>query len=415
MSDPVILSVADYLALVNTALASVPRDLIVEGEISDYKIAHQKWISFDLKDEGGQAVLKCFMTMWQLQTQLEDGMRVRVTGKPGVSPRFGKFQLNVDDVQPVGEGALKRAYELLKKKLLEEGVFDAGRKRDLPRFPKRIGLITSRDAAAYGDFLRILNNRWGGMEIDFVHVHVQGREAVQEILGAFAYFNRLPEGPLERPGTSGRVGDRPEVLILVRGGGGLEDLHAFNDERVVRAVFQSRIPVIVGVGHERDESLCDYAADMRASTPSNAAERLTPHRDQVLYEVEVMARHIETRFVERVADRKRRLETAAGAMALTIERRGMDLQRIVRHLHEQVDVWLPPLCAKLDATMRLLASLDPARVLQRGYAIVRAAGRVVTDASVLDADMGIRVQLANGSVDAKIVGGKRKPGQQALI
>ena len=235
--DPVILRVADYLALVNKALAELPRDLIVEGEVFDLRISHQKWVSFDLKDEEGQAVLKCFMTAWQLQAPLEDGMRVRLSGKPTVSARFGKFQLTVDEVTPVGEGALKRAYELLKKKLLEDGVFDAARKRPLPRFPEHVGLITSRDAAAYGDFLRVLNNRWGGVRIDFAHVHVQGREAVPEILAAFEHFNRLPED------------ERPDVLALVRGGGGLEDLHAFNDERVVRAVFQSRVPVIVSSGY----------------------------------------------------------------------------------------------------------------------------------------------------------------------
>lgn len=401
--DPVILRVADYLALVNKALASLPRDLIVEGEVFDYKISHQKWISFDLKDEDGQAVLKCFMTAWQLQTPLEDGMRVRLTGKPTVNARFGKFQITVDEVQPVGEGALKRAYELLKKKLLEEGVFDAARKRPIPRFPQRIGLITSRDAAAYGDFLRVLNNRWGGVGIEFVHVHVQGREAVPEIIAAFEHFNRLAEA------------DRPDVLVLVRGGGGLEDLHAFNDERTVRAVFQSRVPVIVGVGHERDESLCDYAADMRASTPSNAAERVAPSREQVRLEIDAMTEDHERRLRDALDGLRRDLDGSLDTMARAIERKRQEFDQVARRFRERADAWLPPVRERLTALSRLLGSFDPAKVLERGYAIVRAGTRVIRDASSLDAGERVAVQLARGSFDADVVGGKRKPAQQPLI
>lgn len=399
--EPVVLRVADYLALVNKALSTLPRDLVVEGEIFDFKISHQKWVSFDLKDEDGQAVLKCFMTTWQLQVQVEDGMRVRLTGKPTVSPRFGKFQLNVDELQPVGEGALKRAYELLKRKLLEEGVFDAARKRNLPRFPNRIGLITSRDAAAYGDFLRILNNRWGGVEIDFCHVHVQGREAVPEILEAFSHFNKLDEA------------DRPDVLVLVRGGGGLEDLHAFNDEQVVGAVFQSRVPVIVGIGHERDESLAEYAADMRASTPSNAAERAVPSREQIQIELNAMAEFQERKLLFHVEELGRLVENAASVMALALERRRVDFIRAERALLDRFEGWSTSTRTRVDAAVRLFTSFDPSRVLQRGYAIVRSGRTVIKDAAALAAGATVNVQLAHGSFDA-LVDGKGKK-QQPLI
>ncbi len=403
MADLLILRVADYLALVNKALAAVPRDVHIEGEIYDHRLTHQKWISFDLKDDDGQAVLKCFMTAWQVTVPLEDGMRVRVTGRPTVSPRFGKFQLNVDTVEPVGEGALKRAYELLKKKLLDEGVFDAARKRTVPRFPSRLGLITSRDAAAYGDFLRVLNNRWGGVEIDFVHVHVQGREAVPEIVEAFARFNRRPEA------------QRPEALVLVRGGGGLEDLHAFNDERVVRAVFQARVPVIVGVGHERDESLCDYAADVRASTPSNAAERAVPSREQVRFELEAMGEHRERRVRETLDDTRRRLDAVLETMGFALERQRRAFDVAAQRFRERADAWLPSVRERFAAAQRLLSSFDPAKILERGYAIVRAGGRVVRDAAALDAGETVHVQLAHGSFDADVRKGTREAGQQALI
>src|SRR3989338_10509233 len=158
-------------------------------------------------------------------------MRVRVFGAPTVS-KWSKFQLTVERVEPIGEGALKRAYDLLKKKLESEGLFDAARKRVLQRFSERIGLITSSDAAAYGDFLRILNNRWGGVVVQHTDVRVQGKDAVEEILAAFSLF------------TSLSFDKRPDVLVLTRGGGSLEDLHAFNDERVARAVYASNIPVV---------------------------------------------------------------------------------------------------------------------------------------------------------------------------
>ena len=187
-----VISVGEYLELVNQTLKYIPSaTLQVEGEVSDYRVAQGKWVSFDLKDETTEAVLKCFMTTWQLKTPLEDGMRVQVKGYPKVYERFGTFKMNVQDVELVGEGALRRAYELLKKKLETEGLFDISRKRSLTRFPQRIGLITSRDAAAYGDFIRILNNRWGGVHLLFAHVHVQGKEAVGEIVEAFSFFNKL--------------------------------------------------------------------------------------------------------------------------------------------------------------------------------------------------------------------------------
>ncbi len=406
MSEPVILTVTDYLALVNKALAAVPRDLLVEGEVSDLRVSHGKWVSFDVKDEGAQAVLKCFMTAWQMHTPIEDGMRVRVSGRPTVSARFGKFQLNVDAVEPVGEGALKRAYELLKAKLRDEGVFDAGRKRPIPRFPERIGLITSRDAAAYGDFLRVLGNRWGGVRVDFTHVHVQGREAVPEILEAFAHFNRLPED------------DRPDVLVLVRGGGGLEDLHAFNDEQVVRAVFQARIPVIVGVGHERDESLCDFAADMRASTPSNAAERAVPNRREVQAELEASAEFMAARLRQALAEKRHRTETAARGMAHALRHRRDDVARVLALLHERVGAWLPPLRERLAGMERLLKNVDPARVLARGYAIVRTAdgtSAVLSSATGLVPGQAVSVQLARGSFDARVERAGTRRGQQSLV
>ncbi|MCR4314672.1 MAG: exodeoxyribonuclease VII large subunit [Candidatus Uhrbacteria bacterium] len=397
------LSVGEYLKLVNDTLRLIPSDqVVVEGEVSDYRVAQGKWVSFDLKDETAQAVLKCFMTTWQLKTPIEDGMRVQVKGNPKVYERFGTFKLNVETLEPVGEGALRRAYELLKRKLELEGLFDGSRKRELPRFPQRIGLITSRDAAAYGDFLRILNNRWGGVRIEFAHVHVQGREAVWEMVGAFGYFNGLEEG------------NRPDVLVLTRGGGGLEDLHAFNDEQVARAIYASKIPVVVAVGHERDESLADFVADVRASTPSNAAERVVPSRADISYEIDSLTRHIEGCLSDSIQDRSFLLERATNLIGFILERQKQHLSGLTQGILLRTSTWLPHVREGLEGFERVLRQVDPKRVLARGYSLVTSHGVLVRDVSTLEVGGDITVQFAAGYADARILCVKGK-GQQKLV
>jgi exodeoxyribonuclease VII large subunit len=291
---------------------------------------------------------------------------------------------------------------MLKKKLEAEGLFDAARKRPLPKFPERIGLITSRDAAAYGDFLRILNNRWGGVEVLFYHVHVQGNLAVPEILGALSAFNAsLPS-------------DRPDVLVLTRGGGSLEDLHAFNDEAVARSVFQSKIPIVCGVGHERDESLCDFVADVRASTPSNAAERVVPSRHDVDYEVAMMARQIESRLMEAVQDSKLVIDRATRVVSFVLDRERQRFLVLGQRLRDTFSTWTNRLRDQVLAYDRLLRQLDPKRVLERGYSIVTVGGHVVTDASALPVGVEIGVQLARGQVEAEVVRTNGR-GKQKLV
>ena len=385
------ISVSEFLQLVNETLRLIPsQEFVVEGEISDFRIAQDKWISFDLKDENEEAVLKCFMTTWQLHVQIENGMRVQVRGTPKVYERYGQFKMNVQEVEPVGEGALKRAYELLKKKLEQEGLFDVSRKRSLPRFPKRIGLITSRDAAAYGDFLQILNNRFGGIHVLHLNVHVQGREAVSDILGAFEYFNNLSDD------------ERPDVLVLTRGGGGLEDLHAFNDESVARAVFGSKVPVVCGVGHERDESLCDFVADIRASTPSNAAERVVPNREEVRFEIEMMCQHAEERLLDQLGQRSLIVERATNVIGRIIGQQNERLKHLRQRFFDTTHVWAPNLLGKIEGCEKILRQLDPKRVLARGYGIVTSNGQVLKDVLSLEIGASVGVQLAKGSFESYV-------------
>ncbi|MEI6510745.1 MAG: exodeoxyribonuclease VII large subunit, partial [Candidatus Uhrbacteria bacterium] len=367
-----VLSVSQYLQIVNAVLREhVPsQEIVVEGELGGYTVKDGKWIIFDLKDEkDAKTKVACFGTTFKIVGAFESGMRVRVFGYPTVKG-WSTFQIDVQRMEPVGEGALKKAYDALKKKLEGEGLFDLGRKRSLPRFPQRIGLITSRDAAAYGDFLRILNNRWGGVEVVFAHVRVQGNDAVPSILSALSDLSNLSD-PLD-------------LIVLTRGGGSLEDLHAFNDESVARAVYSSKIPVVVGVGHERDESLCDFVADVRASTPSNAAERIVPNRTDVEYELAMMTRRMEERLTETIARRQLSVDRATRTVGLVLDRERQRFLSRADRLTVAFGTWKTTLRERLSTYERVLKQVDPKRVLARGYSIVTVNGKVVSDASTLE-------------------------------
>lgn len=397
------ISVGAYLSLLNETLrAFASPDIAIEGEVSDYHVSQQKWISFDLKDEKEEAVLKCFATVWQIHTPIENGMRVVIRGVSRVYERYGQLKFTVQEITPVGEGALRRTYELLKKQLEAEGLFDVSHKRPLPRFPKRIGLMTSKDAAAYGDFLRILHNRWSGVEILHANIHVQGKEAVGDILGAFRYFNTLSSTA------------RPEVLVLTRGGGGLEDLQAFNDEQVARAVFQSKIPVVCAVGHERDESLCDFVADVRASTPSNAAERVVPDREDMRKEIEMMIRQQTYRLETVLQEGHHLVDHTARVAELMLEREQQRSAQTQERFFSGQEHWIRALGDQLQQHLRLLQQVDPKRVLARGYSLVTMKGTVVKNTTRIVPGSEVEVQLAQGSFDAEVlrVNGK---GKQSLF
>ncbi len=403
MSDRRTVSVSEFLQLVNETLRLIPtQEFCVEGEVSDFRIAQDKWVSFDLKDEQDEAVLKCFMTTWQLKTPVENGMRVQAIGYPKVYERYGQFKMNVQELSLVGEGALQRAYLLMKKKLEDEGLFETARKRALPRFPEKIGLITSKDAAAYGDFLRVLFNRWGSVRVMHANVHVQGREAVPDIVSAFSAFSALSST------------ERPDVIVLTRGGGGLEDLHAFNDEQVARAVFGSKIPVICGVGHERDESLCDFVADVRASTPSNAAERVVPRREEIQYEMDSMRRFIEARVEESIGRYRLEIGRSVQNMSALFSRHQERFFYLERQFRERAQQWIPQIREQLNQCVRVLRQLDPTRVLARGYSIVRIGDEVVRHVGRLEIGQTVHVQLAAGTFDADVkrIEGR---GQQQLM
>lgn len=326
--------VSDFIELCNQNLEYSFTGVIVEGEVASFKVNQGKWVFFDLKEN--EYTIGCFMALSQLSLPISDGMKVRVRATPKLT-RWGKFSLTIHRILPLGEGDIKKSFELLKKKLTTEGLFDPAKKRPLPENLTKIGVISSTAAAGYIDFLKILDNRWGGLEISTINTQVQGLSAAEQIIRALQYFN-------ER-------GD-VDIIAILRGGGSADDLAVFNDEQLVRAVAASRIPTIAGIGHEIDESLVDLAADIRASTPSNAAERLTPDRQATILQV----RSTKVRLLERIEDK----------IALAHAHCTEDLKSLSREFSHRLDLALQ----RVRETSKVLASLSPENTLKRGYAIV---------------------------------------------
>ncbi|MFH1078389.1 MAG: exodeoxyribonuclease VII large subunit [Patescibacteria group bacterium] len=364
-----IFQVSEFIETINIVLRGMwqGEEIGVEGEVSGFRVSQGQWVSFDLKDP--QGLVNVFMPVWNLRVPVADGMRVRAIGIPRIYPKYGKFSLSAERLELVGEGALAKALAMLRKKLEEEGLFDPSRKRPLPRFPERIALIASRESAAYGDFIRVLGERWGGVSIDLYHVLVQGERAAKDIVSAI---------------RTAQEGDY-DVLVMTRGGGSLEELMVFNDEQVARAIHASRIPTLVAIGHERDTSFAEEAADVRGSTPTDCARRLVPDRRDVLYELAT------------------RVRTADDAMTEALSDRRADLDRVASACGEGMRQWLRTLSDRLQAAVRLLGSLDPTAVLGRGYAIVRGpSGDAVTSIAGLRVGTDISVRLADGTFDSRI-------------
>lgn len=384
-----VLSVSDFIEQINGIVAG---EFIVEGEVSQYSVSQGKWIFFSLKDE--RSVLSCFSTVFMMRTPVEDGMKIRVYGYPKIHDKSGKFSFTVQRVEMVGEGALKKAYELLKKKLTAEGFFDESRKRRLPYAPQRIGVIASRDSAAFGDFKKIVYNRWAGVEIIIRHVAVQGQQAVEEIIQAFADFDRSSDEM------------RPEVLVLVRGGGSLEDLAAFNTEEVVRAVYASPIPVVVGIGHERDVSLAELVADVRASTPSHAAEIVVPDKRDFISALEFELEHAQQTVRHTIEIKQKNIEQSLVSLLNRLEQVSGNGKKLIEKFRALTSVLALQVRQKQDAVQfaqRLLSQSDPRQVLRRGYSIVRTAGgQLVRRAQQVVAGERIMIELEQGTITADV-------------
>lgn len=332
-----IFSVGDFIALTNQTLEYAYPRVAIEGEVASFKVNQGKYVFFDLKDSQGS--IGCFMMAYQLRMPIEDGMKIVVIATPKLT-QWGKFSLTVQAMKISGEGNLKKSFELLKAKLDKEGLFADERKRPLPHMPKRIGVISSTQAAGYADFIKILNDRWGGVEVEVAHVQVQGADAPDQMIRALTYFNQQ-----EMP---------PDVLVIVRGGGSADDLSAFSDELLVRQVASSRVPTLVGVGHEVDESLVDLAADVSAATPSNAAQLLVPDRNDIIHRMRQVQLMGAVRAVE--LHEKNTRNHIRQAMQYALDRSEQEVAGVQRSVAEK---------------QRYIATFDPVHVLERGYALLR--------------------------------------------
>ena len=383
-----IFSVSEANNFIKALLDRVPQlqEIYVRGELSNYKVYPSGHHYFTLKDADG--AMRCVLfkgSAAHLRFRPENGMKVIAFGRISVFPRDGAYQLYVSELTAEGVGDLHVAFEQLKDKLWKEGLFDPAHKKPLPRYPRTIAIVTSSAGAAVHDMIRILNARWPLAKVVLLPVRVQGAEAPPEIVGAIRYANKW------------KVAD---VLITGRGGGSIEDLWAFNDERVARAIYDSEIPVISAVGHEPDVTISDFVADARASTPSNAAEIVVPDRKELRRRLGVIGERMEQSESARLDALRKRLADLAAKRVMTDPLAFVSDKRMLLDYTRQnlVSAAQRQMAERQRAYAALCASLDalsPLKVLGRGYAMARTAdGQVLKSAA--DANVGDAIDLTLG-------------------
>ena len=360
---------SDFVDIFNQSIDYAFPAVVIEGELSNFKIAKDMWVYFDIKDTDSS--IKCFGTKYMLPGPLESGMMVRIVANPRLHPQFN-FSLQIQSVVPVGAGAIAKQAELLYKKLYAEGLFLPERKRQLLYPPEKIALIASYESAAYADFVKVLKARWPYVEVDAYNTLVQGISAPENIAAIFGQINSSTADY--------------DVVVLTRGGGSADDLAAFNDERVVRAVAGSRVPTIVAIGHEIDESLAELCADARASTPSNAAELLVPDREAELLYIEA----VNSRLVGML---KSTIEVAYSELAIASDFVYSRLRYVVAQEKKY-----------LDFTIQKLALLNPKNILSRGYTMIKnSKGKYVKSGLALVVGETIDIIFEDTSRKAKVL------------
>jgi exodeoxyribonuclease VII large subunit len=435
-----VFSVSELNGAIRAILDAEFQDIFVAGEISGLKLAASGHYYFTLKERDAQVRCVAFRSAhryWKFKPQ--DGLAVLARGRIDVYEARGEYQFLVEFLEPQGLGALQLAFEQLKKKLAAEGLFDPARKRPLPRFPRRIGIVTSPRGAAIADMVHILSRRCPGVHVRLYPALVQGEGSVEEVVRGIEYFSRTKW---------------PDVLIVGRGGGSLEDLWTFNEEAVARAIAECAVPVVSAVGHETDVTIADFVADLRAPTPSAAAELVVPNRDDLLDRIAAARAKATQGLRYRLAMLERRLRQQGidRAMSVLHRRVGRHLQRIDEqeyrmreHIRVAIDTrerarrGLESRIRNFDVRPRLAADrrrmdtahgtivelvrtrvalrrsrweqarakleqLSPLRILDRGYAIVSNESGIVKDVEAAPAGSAIRVRLAKGELDARVEG-----------
>lgn len=328
---------SEFVYEFNTALDSVFPLVEIHGELINFKVTQNKWVYADIADES--AKLRVFGPVFKLQHQIADGMTVKILAQPRLHPLYG-LSMNFEAIIPIGEGSIKKSAEELARKLRAEGLFDESKKRSLPRYPMRVGLVTSLESAAYADFTKIMGERWRGVELIAHHSSVQGDNAPTEIIRALNLLNETTPAL--------------DVIVMIRGGGSPEDLQAFSSEPVVRAVAHSRTPIIAGIGHEIDVSLSELAADVAASTPSNVAELLFPS----------------------VKDEKRALKDSQKLLKQSVVSVISHNSRYMQNAKKELYILASEILKKrendLNEKKQHLTLLHPERILAQGYVLIES-------------------------------------------
>ena len=388
-----VLTVSDITRQIKMSLEQRFTRVWVQGEISNFKRHTSGHLYFTLKDEGAQisaAVWRSRATT--LLFEPEDGMKVIARGGITVYPPRGNYQIDVDQLTPLGIGELQIAFERLKKKLAAEGLFDEERKKALPTYPASIGIITSETGAALQDMRTVLGRRFPSVEVVFIPVRVQGAGAAEEIAQAIREMNRF-----------GNV----DVVIVGRGGGSLEDLWAFNEEIVARAIYDSKVPIVSAVGHETDFTIADFVADLRAPTPSAAAEMVVPDRLEVLEVIRNYEYTMRQSLLQRVAASRERIGSLVSSYAFN---RPKDMLReyvqrideLQRAMALSVSHAAQYRVNAVESLTKRLGALSPAGVLKRGYAIVRKQGVPVTRAVQLAHNDEASIEFQDGTIKTKV-------------
>ena len=445
MSGPVVYTVTSLTTAIHRLLTLNFDDVRVQGEISGYKVWSSGHAYFTLKDSGAQVRCVLFRNVARyMKVKPADGMAVKLRGSVEVRQERGEYQLVVSGIELQGEGELQMAFDRLKRKLLEEGLFEVGRKRPLPAYPVRIGVVTSPKGAVIRDIISVLGRRWPVARVRLYPTKVQGEGAIEGVCDALA-----------RLGGSGW----PEVIILARGGGSIEDLWTFNEEAVARAIAACPVPVVSGVGHETDFTIADFVADLRAPTPSAAAELIAPDREELLSRIvnlrgraersmtfalmrlgrrlsergATRAGRLVERLIGRAQQRTDELEYGLRSALLlrlgNVEKRMEMLSRRLRqrdprlwlagsvHRARTIDARLAaamagaarPLAERLALLSARLDALSPLNVLTRGYAIVEGPEGILRDAASASPGDAVNIRLAKGRLGARVE--RVEPGQ----
>ena len=374
---------------------SLLNQVAVRGEISNYKLYPSGHHYFTLKDES--SALRCVMfkgNALRLRFRPENGMKIIAMGKISVFPRDGAYQLYCNAMAMDGVGDLYAAFEQLKQKLAAQGLFDPAHKKPLPKYPGTIGIITSSAGAAVHDLLRILRKRYPLTQVKLLPVRVQGVEAPGEIAAAIRYAN---------------YHHLADLLIVGRGGGSIEDLWAFNDERVAYAIYESEIPVISAVGHEPDVTISDFVADLRAATPSNAAELAVPDRDALGQTLDAMSAAMATALNRQIKSARQHLDVLSRSPALQspagyLDQKGKSLELLKNRLISAENQIINRNNQRYIALTAKLDAMSPLKVLTRGYSMAQnERGEVVRSVSQVEAGERITVSLSDGKLSATVM------------